>query len=196
MYTKPSRALPIRSRRVRPAPDVKRSLAFVGLPGAGKSTVGRAVATRLDVPFLDLDRMLEGRTGLTVPQLFAQQGETNFRKLEYELTVELLPKPPAVWAPGGGWLTAPGVLAQVTGRVSMIYLAVSPRTALARLRQDASIRPLLLGADPEGVLNRLWSERAPLYARAELELDTELLDFQQVVDQACAFAQAGPSALD
>ncbi len=78
----------------------------------------------------------------------------------------------------------------------MIHLAVTPRAALARLRQDASIRPLLLGEDPEGVLNRLWSERAPLYARSDLVLDTELLDFQQVVDQACAFAQAGHSAVD
>lgn len=168
----------------------------MGLPGAGKSTVGRAVATRLGVAFLDLDRLLEARSGLTVPQLFAQQGESVFRNMESELTTELLAASPAVWAPGGGWLTAPGVLAQVTGRISMIHLAVTPRAALARLRQDASIRPLLLGEDPEGVLNRLWSERAPLYARSDLVLDTELLDFQQVVDQACAFAQAGHSAVD
>lgn len=175
---------------------MKRSLAFVGLPGAGKSTVGRAVSTRLGVAFRDLDRLLEARSGLTVPQLFAQQGEAAFRKMESELTAELLDEPPAVWAPGGGWLTAPGVLAQVMGRVSMIHLAVTPRGALARLRQDASIRPLLLGELPESVLNRLWSERAPLYARSDLVLDTELLDFQQVVDQACALAQAGDSAVD
>jgi shikimate kinase len=175
---------------------VIRPLAFVGLPGAGKSTVGRAVATRLGVPFVDFDRLLEERTGLTVPQLFAQQGESSFRTLEYDLTRELLAGPISVWAPGGGWLTAPGVLAQVTGRVSMIHLVVTPPMALARLRQDASIRPLLLGEDPERVLNRLWSERAPLYAQAELVLDTELLDFQQVVDRACACAQAGSTAVD
>lgn len=175
---------------------MERPLAFVGLPGAGKSTVGRAVATRLGVTFLDLDRLLETRSGLTVPQLFAQQGEAAFRKMECEITIELLSAPAAVWAPGGGWLTAPGVLAQVAGRISMIHLAVTPRVALARLQQDASIRPLLLGDDPEGVLNRLWSERAPLYARSDLVLDTELLDFQQVVDLACAFAQAGHAARD
>jgi shikimate kinase len=175
---------------------VNRSLAFVGLPGAGKSTVGRAVASRLGVAFHDLDRLLEARSGLTIPQLFAQQGESGFRNMEYGLTVELLEQRPAVWAPGGGWLTAPGVLAHVAGRISMIHLLVSPRAALARVRQDASIRPLLLGADPEGTLNRLWSERATLYGRSDLVLDTELLDFQQVVDQACAFAQAGHSAVD
>jgi shikimate kinase len=175
---------------------VHRPLAFVGLPGAGKSTVGRAVATHLGVAFVDFDRLLEDRSGLSIPQLFAQQGEAAFRKLEQELTAELLEAPPAVWAPGGGWLTAPGVLALVTGRVSMIHLTVTPPTALARLRQDASIRPLLLGDDPEGVLNRLWNERAPLYARSDLVLNTELLDFQQVVDQACAFAHAGRSAAD
>lgn len=175
---------------------MNRSLAFVGLPGAGKSTVGRAVADRLGVAFRDLDRLLEARTGLSVPQLFEQQGEATFREMEYRLTAELLAEAPAIWAPGGGWVTAPGVLAHVTGRISMIHLAVTPPLALARLRQDASIRPLLLGTDPEGILNRLWSERAPLYARSDLVLDTELLDFQQVVDQACAFAQAGRSAVD
>jgi len=171
-------------------------LAFVGLPGAGKSTVGRAVAGRLGRPFVDFDTELSSRSGLTVAQLFAQQAESAFRKMEYELTLELVRQPAAVWAPGGGWLTAPGVLAQVAGHISMIHLAVSPVLALARLQQDASIRPLLLGDDPEGTMNRLWSERAPLYARADLVLDTELLDFQQVVNQACAFAQAGCAPAD
>jgi shikimate kinase len=145
---------------------------------------------------VDFDRMLEERTGHSVAQLFAQQGESYFRKLEDHLTREQLTAPISVWAPGGGWLTAPGVLAQVMGRISMIHLAVPPAMALARLRQDASIRPLLLGEDPERVLNRLWSERAPLYAKADLVLDTELLDFQQVVDRACAYAQASSTAVD
>jgi shikimate kinase len=167
-----------------------RPLVFVGLPGAGKSTVGRAVAERLGCAFLDLDRLLEVRSGLSMPQLFAEQGVDAFRQMERELTDELLAAPPAVWAPGGGWVTAPGVLARVRDKVSMIHLGVSPAAALARLRQDASIRPLLAGADPEGVLDRLFRERSPLYAVADLTLDTEVLDFQQVVDLACAFAQA------
>lgn len=175
---------------------MERPLAFVGLPGAGKSTVGRAVATRLGVGFVDFDRALEARSGLTVPQVFAQQGEAEFRKMELRLTLDLLNEPVAVWAPGGGWITAPGVLAQVAGRISMIHLAVSPQVALARLQQDATIRPLLLGDDPEGVLNRLRSERSALYAQAHLVLDTELLDFQQVVDQAWAFARAARAAVD
>jgi shikimate kinase len=175
---------------------VTRSLAFVGLPGAGKSTVGRAVATHLGVPFVDFDKTLEAQSGLSVPQLFAQQGEAAFRHMESCLTGELLDAPVAVWAPGGGWLTAPGVLAQVTGRVSMIHLAVSPQVALARLRRDATIRPLLRGADPEEVMHHLWSDRAALYAQADLEINTELFDLQQVVDQALAFARAGRAAVD
>ncbi len=171
-----------------------RPLVFVGLPGAGKSTVGRAVADRLGCAFLDLDRLLEDRTGRTIPQLFAEEGVNAFREMERDLTDELLQAPPAVWAPGGGWVTAPGVLARVRDKVSMIHLVVSPAAALARLRQDASIRPLLAGADPQGVLDRLLRERSPLYAVADLVLDTEALEFQQVVDQACAFAQADPQS--
>lgn len=166
-----------------------RPVAFVGLPGAGKSTVGRLVADRLGIPFVDFDAALVARTGATVAQLFAEQGEAAFRRMEYELTQELLVAPPAVWAPGGGWLTAPGVLARIGGRVSMIHLAVRPETALRRLSQDANVRPLLAVAEPDRVLVRLSQERAAAWAAADLTLDTDSLSLPDLVDAACAFAR-------
>jgi shikimate kinase len=169
-----------------------RPLAFVGLPGAGKSTVGRAVAARLGVPFVDFDRELERRSGQTIPELFATQGESAFRTMERELTDEWLSAPPAVWAPGGGWVVAPGVLARVVGHISMIHLAVTPAAALARLAQDANVRPLLAVPEPMAALDRLARDRAAAYAAADLVLDTDALDLAQLVDRACAFAQGGP----
>lgn len=165
-------------------------LILVGLPGAGKSAVGRAVAARLGAAFVDFDVVLSERTGLSVPQLFAQQGEAVFRKLEYQLTRELLKGPPKVWAPGGGWVTAPGALALVAGRACMIHLEVSTAGALARLRQDATIRPLLTVANPEVALDRLSQERTVLYQSATYRVDTEALDFPGVVDQVLALARS------
>jgi shikimate kinase len=175
---------------------LRRHLILVGLPGAGKSSVGRAAAERLGVSFEDLDLLIEARTGLSIPQLFAEQGEAYFRKQEYEVTRELLSSPPRVWAPGGGWVTVPGVLALVEARASIIHLSVSPAQALARLRTDATIRPLLGTNEPERVLDRLWRERSSAYATAHAVVDTDDTDFQTVVDRVCALALADHPTTD
>lgn len=174
----------------RPLP---RPVILVGLPGAGKSTVGRAVADRLGCGFVDFDVELASRTGQSIPQLFANQGEEAFRKLEYELTAELVSGPPMIWAPGGGWIAIPGVVALVRPPACIIHLTVSAARALARLRQDASIRPLLAGDDPQAALDRLWDERASHYAQADWTVDTERLDFEQVVDRVADLAGTDPT---
>ncbi len=171
-------------------PELRQPLILVGLPGAGKSSVGRAVAEALDVGFVDFDVAIEARSGQSVPQLFAEQGEATFRKLERELTVELLEAPPQVWAPGGGWVTAPGALALIAGRACMIHLDVSTAGALARLRQDATIRPLLAVADPAASLDRLVRTRDALYRTAPFRVDTEAHSFQQVVQQVLECARS------
>lgn len=167
---------------------LQRHLILVGLPGAGKSSVGRAAADRLGVPFADLDLLIESRTGSSISQLFAAQGEAYFRKQEYEVTRELLSSPPRVWAPGGGWATIEGVWSLVEARAQIIHLRVSPAQALARLRTDATIRPLLGTNEPERVLDRLWRERSAAYAAAHAVVDTDDTDFLSVVDRVCALA--------
>lgn len=180
----------IADRPIEPGrPPLARPVAFVGLPGAGKSTVGRLVAAQLAVPFVDFDTRLAEQTGLSIAQLFAEQGEAAFRRMEYELTAQLLTEPPAVWAPGGGWLTAPGVLARIGGKVSMIHLSTRPETALARLALDPNVRPLLAVAEPDRVLVRLLQERAAAWATAQLTLDTDSLSLPELVEAACAFAR-------
>lgn len=165
-------------------------LVLVGLPGAGKSSVGRAVARKLRRPFVDFDTELERREGRTVTQLFAERGEAAFRQLEIALTAELADTEPSVFAPGGGWITNPGVVALLRPPGRIIHLRVSPAGALKRLGSARASRPLLMESNPAAVLDRLWAAREALYASADGEVDTEVVDFQQVADKVVLLAQA------
>ncbi|MBC8090312.1 MAG: shikimate kinase [Phycisphaerae bacterium] len=153
---------------------------LVGLPGAGKSTVGRKVARLLRRPFVDFDVELARREGLSIPRLFSERGESAFRQLEVALTEELVRNTPSVWAPGGGWITNPGVVGLVRPPGRIIHLRVSPAGALKRLGSARASRPLLMDSDPGVVLDRLWVSRRELYATADGEVDTEVVDFQRV----------------
>ena len=164
-------------------------LVLVGLPGAGKSTVGRAVARKLQRPFVDFDIELERRERQTVRQLFAERGEPAFRALEVSLTRELAGMQPSVFAPGGGWITNPGVVELIRPPGRIIHLKVSPAGALKRLGSARASRPLLMESDPAAVLDRLWASREALYAMADGEVDTEVVDFKRVADKVVLLAR-------
>lgn len=164
-------------------------LVLVGLPGAGKSTVGPLVAAALGRRFLDFDRELAARGGHAVADLFATRGERAFRDMEISLTHEVAPAPPMVLAPGGGWITNPGVVARLRPPGVLVYLQVSPDTALARVRTDAVVRPLLHGSDPAARLAALWEQRHPLYRTADAILDVENLSPQEVAESVVALAR-------
>lgn len=161
---------------------------LVGLPGAGKSTVGREVAKRLALPFLDFDQEIERREGVSVASLFADRGEDAFRKMEYNLTQELAGAAPMVLAPGGGWVTNAGVMALIRPPGRIIHLLISPSEALRRLSRSRIVRPLLAQADPATVLRGLWETRAPLYALADAVVNVENIDSQQLIDSVVALA--------
>ena len=163
-------------------------LVLVGLPGAGKSTVGRALAERLGRSFLDLDREIERREGATVSALFAERGEHYFRQRERELTEELRQSGGMVLSPGGGWITNPDVVALLRPPARIIHLQVRPETALERLGPERQTRPLLMRPDPLAALRRLQAERKALYAAADLAVDTEGLDIQRVVEKLAELA--------
>jgi shikimate kinase len=143
---------------------VKRHLILVGLPGAGKSTVGRLVAEALGTHATDIDPNIERATGLTIAELFAQEGEPAFRERERTAVLQALHLPPHVIAPGGGWAAEPGNLEAIGDAALVIHLAVPPDQAAARL-EGAGGRPLL-AADPVARLAALAAVRAPAYARA------------------------------
>lgn len=155
-------------------------LVLVGLPGAGKSTVGAMAADRLDCTFIDFDTEISRRTGLDIPMLFAQRGEEGFRRLEQELTEEFASAPGMILAPGGGWMANPANPALLRHRSRIIHLRVGIDAALARLGPSVATRPLLATSDPKTALERLWVEREPIYRTADAEIDTEVVDLQSL----------------
>lgn len=157
-------------------------IVLVGLPGAGKTTVGRALAERLGRPFVDFDAEIVRRTGKSVAELFATSGEQHFRDLEAAMTQEVAKMEPSVLAPGGGWITQPGLADRLGSDTLLIHLSVSPATAVARMAGGVESRPLLTGGDAEGKIAALWRRREAAYSRADLVIDTEMLDVQEVTD--------------
>ncbi len=161
---------------------------LVGLPGSGKSTVGRALAKQLKRPLLDFDEEIERRTGMTVSRLFAELGEAAFRKMEVAVTKDFASSSPMVMAPGGGWITNEGVVGLLRPPGRLVHLRISPSEALRRLSRSRVPRPLLSGPDPAAALDALWARRAHLYAEADLEIDAEVNDSQRVIDLIVALA--------
>ena len=167
-----------------------RHLILVGLPGAGKTTAGKAVASRLARPFIDFDSEIERREGMTVARIFAELGESYFRDREAELTAELVGMDATVVAPGGGWMTRPAAVALVRPIASIIYLRARPESVLRRLGAEREVRPLLAGPDPLSALTQLLEVRETLYASADHVIDTDLIDPQRLIDNIAELASA------
>jgi shikimate kinase len=167
----------------------KPHLILVGLPGAGKSTVGQEAATQLGRPFLDFDREIERREGAAVAAIFGEKGEPYFREKERALTTELAALGGMVLSPGGGWITDQDGVALLRPRARIIYLKVRPELALQRLGPERATRPLLTRPDPLGELKRLLKERESHYQSADLAIETDVLTVQQVTEQVIALAR-------
>lgn len=156
---------------------------LVGLPGSGKTTVGRAVAAKLGRSFVDFDEEIERREGMPVAQIFGAKGEHGFRALEQKLTKELTKTSGMIVAPGGGWITNPDVVTLVRPPALLVYLRLRPETALARLGAQRATRPLLMGSDPLSELKTLLVARGPAYETADQTVNSELLPLQGVIDE-------------
>lgn len=161
----------------------KPHIVLVGLPGAGKSTVGMLLATRLAKTFLDFDLEIERREGMPIPQIFGERGEPGFRELERKLTEELREFGNMILAPGGGWVADPVSVALLRPPAKLVYLRVRPETALRRLAGEASARPLLNRPDPTAEINKLFESRKEAYESADVEIPTELLTPEQVTNE-------------
>jgi shikimate kinase len=154
------------------------AIVVVGAPGSGKSTVGRLLAERLELPFMDVDQVIEERVGKPIAEIFADDGEPAFRELETSVTLELLVRP-GVLSLGGGAVTSERIRQALIGH-RVIWLKVSAGAAARRVGLN-SARPLLLG-NVHGKLVKLMAERQPLYAAvATDEVDTDDLDPDAVV---------------
>ena len=159
---------------------------LVGFMGSGKSTVGRMLARRMELPFVDLDRAIESRAGMTVSQIFEASGEPAFRDLEHTELALFADRPRTVVACGGGVVVEDRdrALLKQLGRV--VYLRVTADEALARIGSTEG-RPLLAGADPVSLGRTLLASRESLYeAVADASVDTAGLSPQQVADAVAA----------
>jgi shikimate kinase len=164
------------------------SLVLVGAPGSGKSTVGPLLAARLGLPFTDVDAVIEERTGRSIAEIFADEGEPAFRVLEEATTSELLGRP-VVLSLGGGAVLSAATRAALRGH-RVVWLQVSASTAVSRVGLNEA-RPLLLG-NVRGRLIKLLAERTPLYAEVATErVETDVLTPESVVDVLVGTAVTG-----
>jgi shikimate kinase len=140
-------------------------LVLVGLPGSGKSTVGRQLARRLDIPFLDSDHAIEQRLGCSIREYFEREGEERFRDIETEVLAQLVQQGQGVLSTGGGSVLRQQNRELLRQSGQVFYLHASPQEVFRRLRHDRN-RPLLQVADPLGRLRELFAIRDPLYREA------------------------------
>lgn len=160
-----------------------RTVALVGLSGAGKSSVSRALAARLGLPHADTDAMIAARAGRPVPELFVAVGESAFRDLEAAALAEALAGPPLALATGGGVVLRAANRALLRARALVVWLDAPDAHLLDRLRAHDEERPLLAG-DAAARLAALRAARAPLYEEAShLALDTAGLTPAEVAER-------------
>lgn len=168
-----------------PDPGFDRPIALVGMMGAGKTTLGRALAERIGCPFADSDKAVEQEAGCTITDIFAREGEAGFREREHRALERLLASPPLVLSTGGGALLDPRNRELLRRRAFTIWLNASPAT-LARRIGASRDRPLLEGSDLEARLAQLLADRRLLYAEADLRIDTDDCNEAEVLNRLLA----------
>jgi len=168
---------------------MKRHVVLIGLPGCGKTTVGRLAAETLHAGFVDIDAILARRAGKPIPLIFAEQGEPAFRVMERKEMEATLGNQAAIVAPGGGWAAQPGAIEGAKARALVVYLRTRPETAAQHAAPDGT-RPLLTGEDPVARMRQLLKEREPSYLKADAVIDTDRKTEQQVAAEVTRLAQS------
>jgi shikimate kinase len=149
----------------------KKTIALVGLSGVGKSSVGRRLAAALGMPFRDADAEVEAAAGRPIPEIFAQYGEEAFRDGERRVIARLLAEPPHVLATGGGAFMSPETRRLIKEKAVSVWLKADIEVLARRVSRKEN-RPLLAGKDPLIVLEAQAKERYPVYAEADLVVET------------------------
>lgn len=178
-------------RTDRTSADV-RHVILIGLPGVGKTTVGRSLARRLGRPFIDMDAEIEQVFDKSVSRIFSENGEGAFRFGEASVSERLASSTePAVISPGGGWVANEAARAHLRGTARIIYLRVSPDEAVRRMGRGVARRPLLASDDPVSTLRALHDRRRAAYEElADLTVDTTGVTRGQVVARVLQLVHA------
>ena len=181
----------------------RRSIVLVGMMGAGKSTIGRRMAARLRLPFLDADIEIEAAAGMSIPDIFETHGEPHFRDGEARVIARLLDNGPAVIATGGGAFMREETRARIRDRAVSIWLKADAEVIMKRVKRRAD-RPLLQTEDPAATVSRLLEAREPVYQSADLTIWSRDVPHERIVDECidalrarlCADAAAAPQTTD
>lgn len=158
-----------------------RSIVLVGLMGAGKSTVGRRLAQRLNVGFVDADTAIEEAAGMTIPEIFTIHGEAYFREGERRVITRILEDGQQVLATGGGAFMNDQTRAGIAAKGISIWLKADLPLLMKRVSRRSD-RPLLLNDDPEGVMKKLMDTRYPIYATADIVIDSRDVSHNVIVN--------------
>lgn len=158
-----------------------RSIVLVGMMGAGKTSVGRRLSERLNLPFVDADHEIEVAAGMSVPEIFETRGESDFRIGEAKVIARLLGSGRRVIATGGGAFMNGTTRANIARAALSVWLKADPEVLMRRVRKRAN-RPLLRTADPEATLRALLIQREPIYQLADVTVESRDIPQEQVVE--------------
>jgi shikimate kinase len=160
----------------------RRSAVLVGMMGAGKSSIGRRVALRLGIPFVDADAEIEKAAGMTIPDIFAMHGEPDFRAGEARVIARLLESGPQVLATGGGAFMNADTRAAIGAKGVSVWLKAEFDVLMRRIKRRHD-RPLLKTDDPGATLRALMDERYPVYALADVTVQSREVPHEKIVDE-------------
>jgi shikimate kinase len=168
---------------------MRRHIVLVGLPGSGKSTVGKLLAEALGADVIDIDNLLVREMGMPISQIFGMLGEASFRQMERDAVRTAQERDPCIIVPGGGWAAQPGQLDETRGQSLVIYLKCRPDTAMKR-SQAGEVRPLLSGAaDPLQRMRSLLEDREPFYLKADQQASADNTSVETVVREVVELAR-------
>jgi shikimate kinase len=160
----------------------RRSVVLVGIMGAGKSSIGRRLASRLALPFVDADTEIEKAAGMSIAEIFEGHGEPYFRAGECRVIARLLEGGPQVLATGGGAFMNPGTRAAIRSKGVSVWLRATLEVLTRRIKRRND-RPLLKGADPTETLRQLIEKRYPVYAEADVTVESRDVPHDTIVDE-------------
>ena len=173
----------------------QRSIVLVGMMGAGKSSIGRRLAARLAIPFVDADTEIEKAAGMSISEIFAAHGELYFRAGETRVIARLLESGPQVLATGGGAFMNQEVRAAIQVKGVSVWLRATVEVLTRRIKRRND-RPLLKGADPVETLKRLISERYPTYAESDITVESREVAHDAIVEEIVAGLCGQPRLTD
>lgn len=173
-----------------------KTVVLVGMMGAGKTAVGRALALRLGVPFLDSDAEIEAAANLTIPEIFARDGEPFFREKESQVIARLLEEERGILSTGGGAFMSGDNQRLISAKGASVWLRADLDVLWNRVRHRET-RPLLRTADPKGTLTAIYNDRVPIYAHADLIVDSDgQVAIEEMVDRVIAALKTRPDVLE